>query len=193
MTKKNEIDQKNEVKKENELTKKKDIFETKCDKLLFFKNIITNLKIIYDKINILRIKGFNIPIVINIAIKYPDIIYKLNGQEKEFTKIKDYLFKVKNDYENQLSTIYENQKYLRLLYGKLFRKVKQHQGGNYEISEMIRYILNKISNKDKIEDGDLHNESLGEDYDDQYNDYTKKMELSKKRSARVRRSGSIRT
>jgi len=82
VTKKNEIDQRNEAKKENELQKKKDIFETKCDKLLFFKNIITNLKIIYDKINILRIKGFNIPIVINIAIKYPDIIYKLNSQEK---------------------------------------------------------------------------------------------------------------
>ncbi len=61
------------------------------------------------------------------------------------------------------------------MYGKLFRKVKQHQGGNYEISEMIRYILNKISNKDKIEDGDLYNESLGEDYEDQYNDYTKKI------------------
>ena len=123
----------------------------------------------------MRIKGFNIPIVINISIKYPEIIYKLNGQEKEFSKIKDYLFKVKNYYENQLSTIYENEKYLRLLYGKLFRKVKQHQGGNYEILEMIRYILNKINNKDKIQDGDLYNESLGEEYEDQYNDYTKKI------------------
>jgi len=40
---------------------------------------------------------------------------------------------------------------------------------------MIRYILNKISNKNKIEDGDLYNESLGEDYEDQYNDYTEKI------------------
>ena len=173
--KKNEANQTNEIEDEKEEQKEKDVFETKCDKLLFFKNIIGNLEIIYDKINILRIKGFNIPIVINISIKYPEIIYKLNGQEKEFSKIKDYLFKVKNYYENQLSTIYENEKYLRLLYGKLFRKVKQHQGGNYEILEMIRYILNKINNKDKIQDGDLYNESLGEEYEDQYNDYTKKI------------------
>ena len=173
--KKNETNQTKEIEDEKEEQKEKDVFETKCDKLLFFKNIIGNLEIIYDKINILRIKGFNIPIVINISIKYPEIIYKLNGQEKELSKIKEYLFKVKNYYENQLSTIYENEKYLRLLYGKLFRKVKQHQGGNYEILEMIRYILNKINNKDKIQDGDLYNESLGEDYEDQYNDYTKKI------------------
>ena len=173
VTKNDETAQISEINDEKEEIK--DIFQKKCDKLLFFKEIITNLEIIYDKINILRKKGFNIPIVINVSIKYPEIKYKLNGQEKEFSKIKDYLFKVKNDYEEQLKTIYENEKYLRLLYGKLFRKVKKHQGGNFEISEMIRYILNKTSNKDKIQDGDLYNESLGEDYEDQYNDYTKKI------------------
>ena len=143
--------------------------------MLFFKNVVADLEIIYDKINILRTKGFNIPIVINVSIKYPEITYKLNDQEKEFGKIKDYLFKVKNDYKNQLNTIYENEKYLRLLYGKLFRKVKLHQEGNGEIYEMIRYILNKTSNEDTIKDGDLYNEKSGKDFEDQYNEYTKKI------------------
>jgi hypothetical protein len=106
-------------------------------------------------------KGFNIPIVINVSIKYPDIIYKLNDKEKEFGLIKDYLFKVKNSYENQLNIIYQNEKYLRLLYGKLFRKVKLLLEGNCEISEMVRYILNKTSYEDKIQDRDLYNEALG--------------------------------
>ena len=72
----------------------KDSFEIKCNKLIFFKDIISNLEIIYDKINILRKKGFNIPIVINISIKYPKVLYKLNDKEKEFNKIKDYLFTI---------------------------------------------------------------------------------------------------
>ena len=114
-------------------------------------------------------------IVINIKIEYPNVAYKLNDNIKEFEKIKDYLFMVKNDYENQLNKIYENQKYLRLLYGKLFRKVKQHQGGGYEIPEILRYILNKSSNKDKIKDGELSNLSLGDDYEEQYHDHTEKV------------------
>ena len=44
---------------------------------------------------ILRQKGFNIPIVINISINYPKVSYKLNNRKIEFNKIKDYLFKVK--------------------------------------------------------------------------------------------------
>ena len=120
--KKNEANQTKDEKEEKE----KDIFEIKCEKLLFFKNIINNLEILYDKINILRTKGFNIPIVINVSIKYPVIKYKLNGQEKDFSIIKDYLIRVKNDYEEQLITFYEKEKYLRLLHRNLFRKIKQH-------------------------------------------------------------------
>ena len=171
--KKNETKQKNET---NEIKEDKDdIFEVKCDKLLFFKNIITNLEIIYDKINILRTKGFNIPIVINVTINYPKVSYKLNDKEKKFDKIKEYLFKVKNDYQDQLDTIYEDQKYLRLIYGKLFRKIIQHQGGNSEIPEMIRYILNKSNNKEKVYDGELSSPTLGDDYEEQYHDNTEKV------------------
>ena len=56
--------------KKVENNKEKDKFEEKCDKLIFFKDIVTNLEIIYDKMDALRKKGFNIPIVINIAIEY---------------------------------------------------------------------------------------------------------------------------
>jgi len=131
-------DEKNEVQEEN---KKKDLFETKCDKLIFFKDIISNLEKINDKMITLRQKGFNIPIVINISINYPKVSYKLNNREIEFNKIKDYLFKVKNNYESRLNIIYENEKYLRLLYGRFFRKIKQHQGGDGDISEIIRYFF----------------------------------------------------
>ena len=154
---------------------KKDLYQIKCDKLIFFKNIVSNLEVLYDKIKILRIKGYNIPIIINISIKYPKITYKFHDEddEKEFNDIKNYLFTIKNDYENQINTIYQNEKHLRFLYGKLFRKIKMHQEGNCDVLEIIRYILNKVDYKDKIEDGEPYNVKLGEDYDTAYIDYTK--------------------
>ena len=152
-----------------------DPYEEKCDKLIFYKNIVSNVEIIYDKINILRKKGFNIPIVITISITYPEVIYKLNNEEKNFSDIKDYLFTIKNDYENQLDSIYSNEKYLRLLYGKLFRKIKLHQEGNCKLFEIMRYILNKTDYKEKIKDGKIYNEPIGDDYEEQYTEYTKKI------------------
>ena len=159
--------------------KEKDMYEIKCDKLLFFKKIISNIEVIYDKIKILRIKGYNIPILINIEIKYPKITYKFNKdndeEEKDFNFIKNYLFTIKNDYEDQLNTIYQSEKYLRFLYGKLFRKIKLHQEGNYEVKEIIRYILNKTEYDDKIIDGEPYNIKTGADYETEYKEYTKKI------------------
>ena len=157
-----------------------DLYKLKCDKLIFFKNIISNIEVIYDKMKILRIKGYNIPILIKIEIIYPNITYKFNTEdeeEKDFDYIKNYLFNVKNDYENQLDKIYQNEKYLRFLYGKLFRKIKLHQEGNYEVKEIIRYILNKVDYKDKdrIEDGEPYNVKIGDDFETEYKDYTKKI------------------
>ena len=40
---------------------------------------------------------------------------------------------------------------------------------------MIRYILNKPSNKDKIQDGELSSLSLGDDYEEQFHDHTQKV------------------
>ena len=167
--KKNDKDNKSQIEE-----KEKDPYEIKCDKLLFFKDIISNLEIIYDKINTLRIKGFNIPIVINVKLQYPNVSYILNNKEKKFNEIKDYLVKIKNDYENQLSKVYETKKYLRLFYGKLFRKIRQHQEGNFEIFEIKRYILNKTGTSDKIEEAkDINNIAIGEDYEQEYRDNTK--------------------
>ncbi len=161
--------------KKNE--EKEDLYQIKCDKLIFFKNIVSNFEVIYDKIKILRIKGYNIPIIISISIKYPKITYKFKDEdeEKEFIDIKNYLFTIKNDYEDQLNKIYQNEKYLRFLYGKLFRKIKMHQEGNCEVLEIIRYILNKTDYKDTIEDGEPYNVKIGEDYETEFKDYTKKI------------------
>ena len=107
----------------------KDLYELKCDKLLFFKDEISNLDIIYDKINILREKGFNIPIVINVSLEYPKdpkkekkAIYKLNYKEQKLNEINKYLSNVKNVYETELSKVYESKKHLRLLYGNFSEK-----------------------------------------------------------------------
>ncbi len=124
---------------------------------------------------ILRIKGCSLPILIDINIEYPTIKYKLNKKITDFEFIREYLFKAKNDYENQLNSIYKNEKYLRFLYGKLFRKIKMHQEGNCEVLEIIRYILNKTEYDDKIIDGEPYNIKIGVDYETYYKEYTKKI------------------
>jgi len=108
--KKKEGEKKNEEKDKNINEDKKDLFQAKCDKLIFFKDIVSKLEAIYDKIKILKIKGYNIPIMINIIIKYPKVVYKFQDEEKELSEIKNYLFTIKNDYENQLNKIYQNEK-----------------------------------------------------------------------------------
>ena len=168
-TKKTEI--KNKINKDY----KKDVFEIKFDKLLFFKTIISNLEIIYEKISILRRKGFNIPTEIKISIRYPEVSYELNGKKKEFNEIINYLNSAKVDYEEQLDKAYETKKYLRLLYGKLFQKLNQHLEGNIEIEGILRYILNKTNYNDRIKAGELYKISLGENPEELYKDYTKEI------------------
>ena len=72
-----------------------------------------------------------------------------------------------------MATIYENDKYLRLPYRKLFRKVKLHQVGNWEILDIIRYIFIKANYTDKIKDGKIYNDPIGEYYEDEYKESTK--------------------
>ena len=175
----------NKKEKEDGEDKEKDIYQIKCDKLIFFKKIISNIEIIYDKINILRLKKYNIPILINIEIKYknknkPKIIYKFNKnneeEEKDFEWIKNFLFTIKNDYEEQLNTTYQSEKHLRFLYGKLFRKVKLHQEGNYPVKDIIRYILNKTEyDNNEIIDGEPYNIKIGTDIETEFKEYTKKI------------------
>jgi len=100
---------------------------------MFFTNIISILEVIYDKFKTLKIKGYNIPIFIKIIIKYPNISYVFNNEEKDFNYIKNYLLKIRNNYEKQLDKIYQNEKHLRFLYRKLFSKIKLNQERNCEI------------------------------------------------------------
>ena len=166
----------NEGKSEDKKKKgeKKDQFEIKCDKLLFFKNLVYHLEIIYEKMNNLRIKGCNLPILINIKIEYPNVVYYLNQEETEFNDLRKFLLTAKNDYESQLNKIYKNEKYLRFFYGKIFRKIQDHLDGNSEIQEIIRYILNIIDNNKTIKDGKIYNESGPKDYVNYCSEYNKK-------------------
>ena len=63
-----------------------------------------NCIVLYDIINILRDKGFNIPIDINIKIQFPKISYLLNNKIK-------YIDEIKDEIENQLNKIYEHFKF----------------------------------------------------------------------------------
>ena len=167
----------NNKKRETKNKSKEDLYLEKCKKLKFFKDIVTNFESINDKFEILKIKGYNIPIKIIITIKYPKITYKFNenGEEKEFKDIKKYLFTIKNDYEEQLDKAYQNLKYLRFLYGSLFRKIKMHQEGFKKVPEILRYILNKVDYDDKIIDGDPNNVKLSDNYESEYKHYTKEI------------------
>lgn len=83
----------------------KDIFQTKCDKLLFFKDIVSELEIIYENMNTLRIKGSSFSIIIIIEINYPDRKISLNYKEINIQGIKDFLFKAKTVQIYQLDLI----------------------------------------------------------------------------------------
>ena len=164
----------NMITKNNEKIKEeKDLLDIKYNKLLFFKNLASNIEEIYNQMNILRIKGCCIPILIKIEIEYPKINYYLKKKHKEFNDIKNYLFLVKNDFDQQLNQIYKNDKYLRFLYGQLLRTVIKHFDNFCETNDLIRYILNKIESDDKIEDGEIPDWSMLEDYVTEFSKYNK--------------------
>ena len=141
-----------------------DSFEIKCHKLLFFKKLVYKLENIHEKVNDLRIKGCNLPIVINIKVEYPIIEYKLNQIETEYDEIRHFLLKAKKNYDSQLNKKYRNDKYLRFPYGRIFRKIKMHLDGNCSIEEIQRYILNITNYNEKIKEGKIYNEDCPKDY-----------------------------
>ena len=169
------IKQMNIISHENkENNNKKNLLEKKFDKFVFFKNLINNLEIIYDEIKILRIKGCNLPISINIEVHYPKIkYYYLNYKEISFDDIKGFIFKAKNDYKKQINIIILKEKYLRFLYGKLFRKIQLHLEHKCDIEGIIRYILNITDNSYLIQNGNINNTILSEDYISEYKEYNR--------------------
>ena len=121
----------------------------------------------------LRIKGSSLPILISIQIKYPNIEYKLNKKKTDFKFIKnDFLFPAKTDYIVQLDSVYKQQKYISFLFGKLFRNIMRHLSGGHDVSDIIRFILNKTDSTETIKDGKAANPLKAEDYVKQYKIYT---------------------
>ena len=141
------------IKPPKEKEEPKDEFQKKCFKLVFFKNIVSNLEEIYEYMKFLRIKGSNLPILINIQIKYPNIEYILNKKKTNLCAIKDFLFSAKKDCLAQLDSVYKQKQYLRFLFGKLFRNIIKHLDEGYNILDILRYILNKTDSKEEIKDG----------------------------------------
>ena len=79
-----------------------------------FKNLVWNLEIINEYLKALRIKGSSLPIKISIKTKIIDdqlsIEYYLDDKKNIFEFIRNFLFKVKNNYISQLNSLYK-QKY----------------------------------------------------------------------------------
>ena len=169
---KNKIHIKSQNNEKKEKEEKEDEFQTKCKKLIFFKKLVSNLEIIYEYMKFLRMKGSSLPILISIKIKNSQIDYILNRQNKKFEDIRDFLFLAKTDYITQLDSTYKQKKYLRFLFGKLFRNIMKHLDGGYDVSDIIRFILNKTDCDDKINDGKAANPKKVEDYVRQYKIYS---------------------
>jgi len=151
--------------------KNKDKLQIKCEKLIFFKENISNLEMIYNFIKALRTKGSSLPILININLEYPNKKYILNQKETNFENIKDFLFKVKMELMLQLDLIYKQNIYLRFLYGKLFNNIIKHLNGGDCANDILRYILNKINNKEDIINGEVINQNITYNYIEEYKLY----------------------
>ena len=172
-----EINTKEESNKnEKEKIKKEEgkLFQIKCEKLLFYKNLISNMEIIYENMKILRTKGNNLPINIKIIVKYDkkeEADYYLNQNKTSFEEIEKFLLNAKNDYMEQLDSAYKEKKHIRYLYGKLFRNIVGYlDGGSLEnILDILRFILNK-NNDDEIKTSKPANPQI-QDYVNQYRDY----------------------
>ena len=113
---------------------------------------------------VLRKKGDSLPIQIQTKIKYPVQTYSLNKKEFDFEQIKEFLFNVKTDFIKQLDSAYKEKYYLRFLHGQLFRAIIKHFDNRYNISEILRFILNKTDNKESIKEGKIYNEKSADDY-----------------------------
>ena len=151
--------------------KEPDPFQIKCEKLVFFKESISNLEMIRNNLKVLRQKGSSLPILINIKLEYPNIKYYLNKIETNFGKIKDFLLQAIKEQKSQLDLFYKKNRNLRFLYGNLFNRIFEHLNGGDCPYDILRYILNKINNKEDIIDGEIRNQQITRNYVEQYKLY----------------------
>ena len=169
-----------EVKKkidEEKNKEKNDILKIKLKKLLFYKNLVTNMEVIYENMQILKTKGNNLPIDIKIIVQYDrknEADYYLDQKKSSFGQIETFLLNARNDYIKKLDLAYKEKKHLRYLYGKLFRKIIEYlDGGSFEkVIDIFKYILNK-NNDDKIKTSKPSNPQII-DFVKNYTDYNSK-------------------
>ena len=150
-----------------------DEFQKKYFKLVYFKELISNLEVIYEYMKFLRTKGSSLPILIEIKINYPDTEYRINRNRNSFEYIRDFLFLAKSDYIHQLDSFYKDKKYLRFLFGKLFRNIIKHLDEGYDVLDILRFIVNNTDSKKEIKDGICANPKKIEDYVSQYKIFLK--------------------
>ena len=162
------IDIKNEIPPLKNIETEENNLNEKIKKLIAFKNIIINLEEIYNIMKILKQKGSNLPINISLQINYRNKIYKINDVEKSLKEIKEFLFKAKSNYIEQLDSFYFQNKYIRFLFGNLFKKILLHLENKIDIDEILRFILNETNNKNKIIDCDILQKKLEKNYLEHY-------------------------
>jgi len=166
----------NSEEKQKENLKEKQL-KFKCKILIFFKKFISELEAINSFMKVLRSKGSSLPIKISIKTKIinnePSIEYYLDNKKTNFEKIRNFLFKAKNNYISQINSLYKTTSNLRFLYGKQFRSVMKHLESNLKIDSFLRYIINNKDNNKPIKEGFKATNRNAQDYINQYELYNK--------------------
>ena len=129
----------------------------------------------------LRKKGSCLPINILIESKMLEnnktndknfkVTYLLEGKEKEFKVIKDYLSKALNNLRDKLDSVYKKLNPMRFVYGKQIINFIKYLIGHIDIEDFLRYILNETNYKNKINKGEKKIEKRTEKYVELYDIY----------------------
>ena len=129
----------------------------------------------------LRKKGSCLPINISIKSKKNEnnenndhnfiVTYLLEGEEKEFKVLKEYLSKALNNLRNKIESVYKKLRPMRFLYGKQIVSFIKYLDGLIDIEPFLRYILNETNNKIQINRGDKKIERRTEKYVELYDIY----------------------
>ena len=163
------IKKKDKNKTMNANTEDEKNYEEKCKILIIFKEIVKNIKTINKYMEILRLKGSSLPIIINININYPKVEYFLASQKTNFEDIQEFLCKAKNYIINKLDELYKKKSNLRFIYGKQFKSILKHlNSSSYKIDNFLRYILNNTNNSKQIEEGYIYISRKTSDYVHEY-------------------------
>ena len=125
---------------------------------------------------ILRKKGNNLPINIQIIIQYDkknEADYYLDQKKSSFEQIEIFLLNAKNDYIEKLDSYYKAKKHLRYLHGKLFISMVDYlvNGNLDKIIDILRFILNKNDDEEFNAANPAYPQIA--DYINNYTDYNK--------------------